>query len=98
MVDRRRSDRVQNPVGHIGRPGDLQKMTAGMRGGLVFHTRRLQRQGGSVAAKRTSDKLRRRNYRESPGVFDASPGFANAAKPPRTASKEACPMRTARVA
>ena len=31
MVDRRRCDRLQDPVGHIGRPRDLQEMAAAAR-------------------------------------------------------------------
>src|SRR5439155_25361159 len=38
-IDRRESDGMQHPVGHIGRPGDLEEMAAGMAGRLVFHRR-----------------------------------------------------------
>src|SRR4051812_36119381 len=44
MVDRWERDRVQDPVGNIGRAGDLQEMATGMAGRLVFHTARLQRE------------------------------------------------------
>src|SRR6516225_5103991 len=37
MVNRRHRDRPQHPVGDIGRPGNLQKMAAGMHGGGVLH-------------------------------------------------------------
>src|SRR5690348_5628373 len=37
MIDCRKGDRVQDPVGHIGRSGDLQEMAAGMRMRLVSH-------------------------------------------------------------
>jgi hypothetical protein len=37
VIDRRHRDGLQHPVGHIGRPRDLQKMAAGMRRGCVLH-------------------------------------------------------------
>jgi len=60
VIDRRRGDRLQHPVGHIGRAGDLQEMAAGMTGHRVFHRIGSQRRVGadrdSVAGKRRRDK------------------------------------------
>ena len=39
VIDRRHRDRAQHPVGHIGRPRDLQEMAAGMAGRQVFSSR-----------------------------------------------------------
>jgi hypothetical protein len=51
---------MQDPVGHVGRPGDLQEMAAGMAGRLILHRisflRRSNRGPGSVAGKRRRDK------------------------------------------
>jgi hypothetical protein len=35
MIDGRTVDRAQDAIGHVGRAGDLQEMSAGRHGGLL---------------------------------------------------------------
>jgi len=39
VIDGRHRDRLQDPVGHVGRTGNLQEMAAGVRGGSILHRR-----------------------------------------------------------
>src|SRR5215469_4248373 len=43
MVDRRRRNRLQYPVGYVCRPWDLQKMAAGVQGGSISHRHGISR-------------------------------------------------------
>jgi hypothetical protein len=60
VIDRREGNGMQDPVGHVGRPGDLQEMAAGMAGRLIFHRfsfpERSNRGPASVAGKPRHDK------------------------------------------
>src|SRR5882757_4882853 len=60
MIDRREGDGMQNTVGHVGRPGNLQEMAAGMAERLIFHRfsfpERSNRGPVSVAGKQPGDK------------------------------------------
>jgi hypothetical protein len=60
VIDRREGNGMQDPVGHVGRPGDLQKMAAGMARRLVFHRfsflGRSNTESASVAGKWRRDK------------------------------------------
>ena len=48
MIDRRHRDRLQHPVGHVGRAGDLQEMAAGMAGQSGFSSRGSSEQAAAV--------------------------------------------------